>query len=68
MTDLSSLKDHIVALVAEYGIVLRADLSTPADEMELLGAVNRNFKSLFNRQLECSTFYQYDNVPEGNKL
>ena len=33
--------------------------------MELFGAVNRQFKTLFNRQLECTTFFQYDNAPEG---
>ena len=65
MLDLCDFRDHLEALAAEYGISIRTDLTSSADEMELFGAVNRQFKRLFNMQEECRTFYQYDCVPEG---
>ena len=64
-TDLSSFRAHLESLMSEYGIVTRTELVTSSDEMELFGTVNRHFKNMFNRQLECMQFYLYDNVPEG---
>jgi len=68
VTELSCFRDHLESLIAEYGIVLRSELISSSDEMELFGTVNRHFKNLFNRQTECNIFYQYDNVPEGNLM
>ncbi|XP_077975931.1 uncharacterized protein LOC120340906 isoform X2 [Styela clava] len=65
--ELSDFRDHLEELASEYGITIRTDLATSADEMELFGAVNRQFKRLFNTQEECRTFYQYDCAPEGNE-
>ena len=65
VTELSCFRDHLESLIVEYGIVLRSELNSSSDEMELFGTVNRHFKNLFNRQTECNVFYQYDNVPEG---
>lgn len=62
---LADFHNNLENLAAEYDIQIRSDLSTTADEMELFGAVNRQFKRLFNLQEECKTFYPYDNVPEG---
>ena len=63
--ELMHFRDQLETLTAEYGIPIRSELVTSADEMELFGAVNRHFKGLFNRQIECSTFHHYDNPPEG---
>nr|CAB3228230.1 coiled-coil domain-containing protein 162 [Phallusia mammillata] len=67
MLELHEFRDQLEALAHEYGIPVRSEIITSADEMELFGAVNRRFKSLLNRQVECCTFYQYDNVPEGQE-
>ena len=66
VTDLVHFRDQLESLTSEYGILIRTELTTSADEMELFGAVNRHFKGLFNRQIECQTFYQYDSPPEGD--
>ncbi|XP_076818582.1 uncharacterized protein LOC143464598 isoform X1 [Clavelina lepadiformis] len=63
--ELPTFRDQLESLTTEYGIPIRTELLSSADEMELFGAVNRRFKTLFTRQMECSTFYQYDNIPEG---
>jgi len=63
--DLPSFRNQLEALAVEYGLPMHNELVTSADEMELFGAVNRKFKTLFNRQVECRTFYDYDNAPDG---
>lgn len=65
--DLSSFRELLEGFTIEFKIPSRNELVTSADEMELFGAVNRRFKVLFNKQQECNTFFQYDNIPIGQE-
>ena len=63
--DLSHFRGQLEVLAREYEIVIKTDLSSSADEMELFGSIIRQFKRFFNLQEECMTFYPYDCIPDG---
>ena len=62
---IDSFRKRLQDLISEYEIPFNSTLSTQADEMDLFGAIDRRFKTLYKHQQKCCTFYQCDNSPKG---
>ncbi|XP_070558917.1 uncharacterized protein [Ptychodera flava] len=66
VTDLESLKPVLEFLMACYGIQMDINqISTSANEMELVANVNRKFRAAFAKQEQQRTFPTYDKIELG---